>query len=91
MTDHDALDQSAEPPRKPGAAYSLCYYLAFGSVYASHLLMELVPADSVVRHGLRDGAEAARHELARSRAEQELAESEMAFPPDEAIDTAGRA
>ena len=65
-------------------------YLAFGSVYAAHLVMELVPADGVVRQGLRDGAEAAREALARSRAEQELAESEMAFPPDEAPDTAGR-
>jgi hypothetical protein len=41
-------------------AYMLCYYLAFGAVYSAALAMEFVPQDSVIRHGFRDGAEAAR-------------------------------
>lgn len=49
-------------------AYVGCYYAAFAAVYSACLAMELVPKDSPVRHGFRDGADAARLAFAaRSR------------------------
>lgn len=42
------------------AVYVCCYYLSFGAVYTSELAMEVVPADSPIRLGLADGANAAR-------------------------------
>lgn len=73
------------PPLDPTVSkgiYTLCYYLAFGSVYASHLAMEFIPENSVIRHGLRDGAQAARAAWARSHEEDDEAESEMELPDD---------
>ncbi|HEY3824361.1 MAG TPA: hypothetical protein VGL82_07365 [Bryobacteraceae bacterium] len=40
--------------------YMLCYYLSFGAVYTAELAMASVPEDSVIRHGFKDGAKAAR-------------------------------
>ena len=40
--------------------YMLCYYLSFGAVYTAELALSSVPEDSVIRHGFKDGANAAR-------------------------------
>ena len=64
--------------------YSLCYYLSFGAVYASILAMEVLPPDSIVRHGFRDGAEAARKARARAHDGDGIAESEMELPEEAA-------
>lgn len=62
--------------------YHLCYYLSFGAVYAGEIAVGLLPAESVIRHGLRDGAEAAHHAWYAKREEHRTAEDEMALPPD---------
>jgi hypothetical protein len=93
MTHQHAMDDRTDRRPMPGLSrgvYGVCYYLAFGSVYAGHLAMEFLPPDGVVRQALHDGAEAARLARARAREEQELAEREMALP-DEATDPAGGA
>lgn len=45
--------------------YVTCYYLAFGAVYSSKLVMELVPEDSMIREGFKSGAAAADEAYAR--------------------------
>jgi hypothetical protein len=40
--------------------YMLCYYVSFAAVYTGELAMSAVPQDSVIRHGLKDGAAAAK-------------------------------
>lgn len=47
--------------------YMLCYYLSFGAVYTSELAMAAVPQDSVIRHGFKDGAAAAREAYMQSK------------------------
>jgi hypothetical protein len=92
MANGEQIDKGGGAPpgsNVPRGVYNLCYYLAFGAVYASHLAMELVPADSIVRHGLRDGAESARNAWARPREEHDAAEREMALP-EEAVDAPGK-
>ncbi|HEY3824357.1 MAG TPA: hypothetical protein VGL82_07345 [Bryobacteraceae bacterium] len=73
-------------PTVSRGVYTICYYLAFGAVYGSCLAMEFIPPDSVIRHGLRDGAEAAREAWARSHEEDEVAESEMELPEDAPVE-----
>jgi hypothetical protein len=83
MPNHRNDDAGLHPSLKPAVSkgvYSLCYYVSFGAVYASRLAMEVIPPDSVVRHGLRDGAEAAREAWARTHEEDTVAESEMELP-----------
>lgn len=64
--------------------YGCCYFLAYGAVYAGHLAMEVLPSDSMIRHGLQDGAKAARRARSLAREEEEVAENEMALPADAA-------
>ena len=47
--------------------YSACYYLAFGVTYTSEMAMELLPSDSPIRFGFRDGSLAARESRAQKR------------------------
>jgi hypothetical protein len=80
------IRQSTEPPVVVSkGVYSLCYYLSFGAVYAGQLAIGVFPPDSIVRHGLRDGADAARRAWARSQRD-EAAEAEMELPVDVAAD-----
>ena len=65
--------QNTMPAVKQGVAkgtYVCCYYLAFATVYSACLAMEFVPEDSPIRHGFRDGAEAATaaHEARKTQA-----------------------
>jgi hypothetical protein len=62
--------------------YGCCYFLAYGAVYASHLAMEVLPPDSMIRHGLQDGASAARRARNLAREEDQIAEDEMELPAD---------
>lgn len=48
--------------------YMFCYFLSFGAVYTAELAMSVVPEDSVIRDGFRDGAAAARELRARRHA-----------------------
>jgi hypothetical protein len=85
MTDQHGVSEDVESAPAPALArgvYSVCYYLAFGTVYAGHLAMEFVPADSVVRRAFHDGAEGARRALARAHEERATAEREMALPEE---------
>lgn len=59
--------------------YVFCYYLAFGTVYAAELAMSVVPEDSVIRSGFKDGAAAASESYAHQRMMRDT------FGPDEAI------
>lgn len=61
---HDAAKAAERtiPAVKQGISkgtYVFCYYLAFAAVYSACLAMEFVPEDSPIRHGFRDGADAA--------------------------------
>jgi hypothetical protein len=67
-------------PAMAKSMYSICYYLAFGATYASEMAMEFMPPDSMVLHGLRDGAEAAQNAWKRSHGSDQTAESEMDLP-----------
>jgi hypothetical protein len=52
--------------------YFVFYYFAFGIVFASEVVFDVVvPDDHVIRHGLRDGAAAA---MRKSKAAEEVAE-----------------
>ena len=62
--------------------YGCCYFLAYGAVYAGHLAMEVLPPDSMIRHGLQDGANAARLARSLAREEDQIAEDEMELPAD---------
>jgi hypothetical protein len=60
------------------SVYVCCYYLSFGAVYTGELAMEAVPADSPIRHGLADGARAAREARRHARHGQVLLPDELA-------------
>lgn len=64
--------------------YVFCYYLSFGAVYTGELAMEIVPADSPIRHGLADGANAAREARRRGRHSGVLLPDEAAAEETEA-------
>jgi hypothetical protein len=83
MTNQDeagTADAGFLNPAMAKSMYSICYYLAFGATYASEMAMEFMPADSMVLHGLRDGAEAAQNAWKRSHGSDQTAESEMDLP-----------
>jgi hypothetical protein len=84
-TNSDLGRPASMKPAVSKGVYSFCYYVSFGAVYASHLAMEVLPPDSMVRHGLRDGAAAAREAWARAHEEDILAESEMELPVEEIL------
>ena len=86
----DGLSGLFRGPAAAKSLYSLCYYVSFGAVYASCLALEMIPPDSIMRHGLRDGAEAARQAWAGTHEEDATAESEMELP-DAPEDTAAGA
>jgi hypothetical protein len=50
--------------------YVFCYYLSFGAVYTAELAMSVVPQDSAIRHGFRDGAAAAREAYTHHKSAQ---------------------
>jgi hypothetical protein len=56
--------------------YIFCYYLAFGTVYTAEIVMAAVPDDSVIRHGFRDGAAAAKDAYAHRRSPREAVASD---------------
>lgn len=63
QTDAVAAAERTLPVIKKSLAkgtYMFCYYLAFGAVYSAEVAMGLVPVDSVIRQGMRDGANAAK-------------------------------
>jgi hypothetical protein len=83
MTNQDeasTADAGFLNPAMAKSMYSICYYLAFGATYASEMAMEFMPPDSMVMHGLRDGAEAAQNAWKRSHGSDQTAESEMDLP-----------
>lgn len=75
----DAVEQSLPAVKRSIAkgVYLSCYYLAFGAVYGAKMVMELVPEDSVIRDGLRHGAEAANEAYARRDESPDYATSTM--------------
>jgi hypothetical protein len=71
--------QRATPPRAAAAEaesdmmqtmsrmiYSGSYALAYGLVYATVFVVQLMPQDNPVMHGFHDGGKAAMDELSRS-------------------------
>lgn len=85
MTDDETIDLPARPSIRPvlsRGVYGLCYCLAFGVVYAGRLASDVIPPDSMVGHGLRDGAGAAHRAWAQTAEEDEIARHEMALPDE---------
>jgi hypothetical protein len=73
------------PAVKQGIAkgtYVCCYYVAFAAVYSACLAMELLPEDSPIRLGFRDGTEAAHtaHSARAKHAEDSHDQPEQAQP-----------
>lgn len=59
-----AAPASAAPATGVGkAAYSVAYGLGFGVAFPAFFVLGLLPPDSAVARGLRDGADAARKSL----------------------------
>lgn len=79
--DHEVRSGTSAGSLSKGV-YGCCYFLAYGAVYASHLAMEVLPPDSMIRHGLQDGAAAARRARNQAREEDQIAEDEMELPAD---------
>lgn len=69
----DAVEQTLPAVKRSIAkgVYLSCYYLAFGAVYGAKMAMELVPENSVIRDGLRHGADAANEAYDRRLTDQD--------------------
>lgn len=82
-------EKRSEPanPTKDDLVYQLCYQLAFGATYVGCVAMGLLPPDSMIRHGLQDGADAARRAHRSRGAEDEAAAAEMAVPEEVEMET----
>ena len=49
------------------SVYSTCYFLSYGVVFPTLWVAGLVPTDNAMGHGFRDGADAAKQAVARTR------------------------
>lgn len=63
--------------------YLSCYSVAYGAVYSAEILLGLLPDNSPIRNGFRDGAAAAReavHQRRTCQAEQVVAQPTPTTP-----------
>lgn len=59
------------------AVYSTCYGVSYGAVFASLLILKILPTNSLVNKGFHDGAKVARKDF-KTRQEKHVAPEDSA-------------